>query len=141
MNLEVNGIIFYSDGGGQYYDKDFLAITQKYKFKNSMCEYAWENGKAERVNGVIKNNYLIHRNINTYQELVKEVDRTVQLYNNDKPHISLQRKTPNQLENEYICNGQQSEGKRPTMELNVHILGGETSLRDVDNNPKALSQL
>lgn len=141
MNLEVNGIIFHSDGGGQYYDKDFLAITQKYKFKNSMCEYAWENGKAERVNGVIKNNYLIHRNINTYQELVKEVDRTVQLYNNDKPHISLQRKTPNQLENEYICNGQQSEVKRPTMELNVHILGGETSLRDVDNNPKALSQL
>ena len=25
--------------------------------KNSMCEYDWENGKAERVNGVIKNNH------------------------------------------------------------------------------------
>ncbi len=57
-----------------------------------MCEYAWENGKAERINGVIKNNYLKHRNINTYEELVKEVDRSVYLYNSDKPHIELKRK-------------------------------------------------
>ena len=43
------GIILHSDGGGQYYADDFLALTKAYHFKNSMCEYAWENGKAERI--------------------------------------------------------------------------------------------
>ncbi|MBK7466314.1 MAG: hypothetical protein IPJ43_05565 [Saprospiraceae bacterium] len=36
-----------------------------------MCEYAGKMAKAERINGVIKNNYLKHRSINTYEELVK----------------------------------------------------------------------
>ena len=63
-----------------------------------MCLYSWENGKAERVNGVIKNNYLIHRVINTYDELCWEVDRSVALYNNEKPHIKLHRRSPLQFE-------------------------------------------
>lgn len=58
---KLEGLIFHSDGGGQYYDKNFLSLTRKYEIRNSMCEYAWENGKAERINGVIKNNYLRHR--------------------------------------------------------------------------------
>ena len=101
-NSIPKGIIFHSDGGGQYYDKEFLALTQKYGFRNSMCEYAWENGKAERINGVIKNNYLIHRNIKTLDDLVKEVDRSVSLYNNQKPHKALKYQTPTQFEKELI---------------------------------------
>lgn len=96
-------LIFHSDGGGQYYSNEFLEFTNKYSMINSMCKYAWENGKAERINGVIKNNYLIHRQINSYDDLVKEVDRSVYLYNNHKPHISLKRKTPNQFELDYLC--------------------------------------
>lgn len=91
-------IIFHSDGGGQYYADEFLEITKAYGFKNSMCEYAWENGKAERVNGVIKNNYLKHWSIKSLGELVKKVDRAVELYNYDKPHISLSRLTPIEFE-------------------------------------------
>jgi putative transposase len=98
-----NALIFHSDGGGQYYDKDFLELTKKYKIKNSMCQYPWENGKAERINGIIKNNYLIHRIINSFEQLQKEVDRSVLLYNTEKPHIKLQRKSPIQFENEYLC--------------------------------------
>jgi len=41
---------------------------------------------VERLNGVIKNNYLKHRQINTFTELKKEVDRAVKLYNCDKPY-------------------------------------------------------
>ncbi len=96
------GVIVHSDGGGQYYDKAFLALTQSYSMQNSMCEYAWENGKAERINGVIKNNYLIHRDIRSYEQLIKEVDRSVQLYNCEKPHISLKRLTPVEFENQYF---------------------------------------
>ena len=113
----IEGLIFHSDGGGQYYDKEFLKLTGKYKIKNSMCEYAWENGKAERLNGVIKNNYLIHRDIRSFDELKKEVDRSVFLYNNEKPHIKLQRNTPIKFENSYLCAGQQSDGDKSATEL------------------------
>ena len=95
----LSGLIFHSDGGGQYYSKKFLALTEKLRFRNSMCLYSWENGKAERVNGVIKNNYLKHRHVNSYEELVKEVDRSVTLYNKEKPHIRLRRMSPAQFEN------------------------------------------
>ncbi len=92
QGLSVQNAIFHSDGGGQYYDKEFLKFTKKKMFKNSMCEYAWENGKAERINGVIKNNYLKHRNIQTFEDLVTQVDRAVKLYNTEKPHIKLAQK-------------------------------------------------
>lgn len=102
QNMSVKGLIFHSDGGGQYYDKNFLRLTAMNELQNSMCEYPWENGKAERVNGVIKNNYLRHRNITSFEQLVREVDRSVQLYNHEKPHIMLGRKTPIQFEKNCI---------------------------------------
>jgi transposase InsO family protein len=104
LNMTIDALIFHSDGGGQYYDKNFIELTRTYNIQNSMCEYPWENGKAERINGIIKNNYLIYRNINSFEELVKEVDRSVKLYNYEKPHIKLHRKTPIQFEKIYLCN-------------------------------------
>lgn len=117
---DIKGLIFHSDGGGQYYAKEFLKLTQRHGIRNSMCEYAWENGKAERLNGVIKNNYLIHRDIRSFEELSKEVDRTVLLYNKEKPHIELQRKTPFDFEKNYLCYSHTSEAnclyKKTTLE-------------------------
>lgn len=101
--ISIKSVVFHSDGGGQYYDKEFLKLTGKAGFINSMCEYPWENGKVERLNGVIKNNYLIHRNIKSFADLEKEVDRTVSLYNREKPHIKLQRKSPIEFEKQYLC--------------------------------------
>src|SRR5690606_17922988 len=91
-----------SDGGGQYYDKEFLALTAHEGLRNSMCEYPWENGKSERVNGIIKNNYLKHRNIKSYLDLIREVDRSVKLYNEKKPHKSLNRVSPLTFENSIL---------------------------------------
>ena len=113
----LDNLIFHSDGGGQYYDRKFLRLTTMNNFINSMCEYAWENGKAERLNGVIKNNYLKHRRINSFEDLQQEVDRSVYLYNKEKPHIELQRKSPIEFENDYICKGQQTSGEKSVAEL------------------------
>ncbi len=134
-NMTITGVIFHSDGGGQYYDKEFLKVTAKAGILNSMCEYPWENGKVERLNGVIKNNYLIHREINNFEELRKEVDRTVLLYNKEKPHIELQRKSPIEFEKYYLCNGQQSDGEKSTTELATQNPKDFSALRAEDNNP------
>jgi putative transposase len=127
-NSSLVGLIFHSDGGGQYYDKEFLNLTKEKGIKNSMCEYPWENGKAERINGVIKNNYLIHRNIKNFNELVKEVDRSVELYNHVKPHIKLKRVSPIKFESSYICNGQKSESEKSVSEINITSKGNNLAL-------------
>ena len=67
-----------------------------------MCEYAYQNGKSERINGIIKNNYLRHWEIKNFAELTKKVDRAVHLYNSDKPHISLSRSTPIEFEKKLV---------------------------------------
>jgi putative transposase len=134
---DLTGTIFHSDGGGQYYDTEFLKLTAKHKLLNSMCEFAWENGKAERINGVIKNNYLRHRRIADYEGLQKEVDRCVLLYNTSKPHIALQRRSPATFENETIHLQQQT---RPMMtkslNANQQILGASSPKKSEQTKPQ-----
>lgn len=119
----LKNLIFHSDGGGQYYDKEFLKLTKKEGIQNSMCEYPWENGIAERINGVIKNNYLAHRKIKTFEELCHEVDRSVLLYNSEKLHIKLQRKTPDSFEKDYFCNNPKIDAENSTPESNYQSEG------------------
>jgi transposase InsO family protein len=96
------GLIFHSDGGGQYYCKDFLNLLRRNKIGSSMAEVVYDNSHAERINGTIKNNYLIHRRIDSFEQLIKELDRSVKLYNYKKPHFSLTNQTPVAFENNHI---------------------------------------
>lgn len=133
----MSDLIFHSDGGGQYYAKVFLEVTKRYQIKNSMSEYAWENGKAERINGVIKNNYLIHRTIETLNQLIHEVDRSVQLYNSDKPHKELKRLTPIEFEKK-ILNLDQQNMPRMTESFDAKhgILGASSPFNSEQNKPQ-----
>ncbi|MCO5248643.1 MAG: DDE-type integrase/transposase/recombinase [Chitinophagales bacterium] len=136
-HANLQGTIFHSDGGGQYYDKEFLNYTHRLRLHNSMCMYAWENGKAERLNGVIKNNYLRHRDIKTFEDLEMEVRRSVRLYNQKKPHSGLNRLTPFQFESLYISSREKSGGEKSTTEKQTHGRGNNYSPRAVGRNPMA----
>ena len=92
------GLIFHSDGGGQYYSKEFLDLTRKWNIANSMCDIVFENPHAERINGTIKNQYIKGYNPQCYRTLIKATDRAVHNYNGVRPHKSLGRKTPLQFE-------------------------------------------
>jgi putative transposase len=116
-NQSIKGVILHSDGGGQYYADAFLELTQKSGIQNSMCIYPWENPHAERINGVIKNNYLKHRSIQSYAELVKEVDRAVKLYNEEKPHIGLQRISPINFEKTIFAIGKRNGDEESTEKI------------------------
>lgn len=120
------GIIFHSDGGGQYYDKEFLRFTNHHRMRNSMCELAYQNGKAERINGIIKNNYLRFYKIKNFEQLQKSVDHCVNLYNTEKPHKALQYLTPWQFEKQLILLNQQTELKMTeSLEANSDFWGIE----------------
>lgn len=109
--FEWEELIFHSDGGGQYYATDFVKRLRENNIVSSMCDYAWENGQAERVNGIIKNNYLRHFDQRTLSELRVSLDKAVYLYNNEKPHSALNYLSPVEFEMSYISLKQQTKPK------------------------------
>lgn len=94
----MEGTIIHSDGGGQYYSSEFKKLTNTLKMRNSMTEETvYENSHAERLNGIIKNNYLYAYAPQTFEILEKELKRAVYMYNNSKPHNALNKMTPVQF--------------------------------------------
>lgn len=91
-------LIHHSDRGGQYISNLYITMLEKAKIQISMCNQVYENAHIERVNGTIKNQYLIYRNITTEQQLQKELKRAVDTYNNDRPHSALSNLTPRAFE-------------------------------------------
>ena len=93
--------IFHSDGGGQYYSKAFLKLTQG-KLINSMGKNAYENPFAERLNRTIKNDYIKGYQPANYTALISCCRKAVQMYNQGKPHSSINGITPEQFENKIL---------------------------------------
>ena len=87
-------LILHSDGGGQYYCKEFLKITRKYGIRNSMCDTVYENPHAERINGIIKNDYVSHYGPENFDRLKLMVKKAVEMYNYIRPHGSLSGLSP-----------------------------------------------
>lgn len=98
------GLIFHSDGGGQYYCKEFKDLTARYGIRNSMGKTAYENPNAERINGTIKNAYLRYFHPLNYLDLQKQVTRAVRNYNL-RPHASLKRVCPKEFEKMTMAEG------------------------------------
>ena len=82
-------LIHHSDRGGQYISDDYTDLLKDYKIRISMCNIVYENAHIERVNGTMKNQYLIHWNITSFQQLKTEVKRAVETYNKQRPHSAL----------------------------------------------------
>jgi putative transposase len=59
-----------------------------------MCESVYENAHAERINGTVKNDYLIYYAPQDYRELITLTDKAVKMYNVYRPHSSLGNSSP-----------------------------------------------
>ena len=56
-----------------------------------MGNKAWENAHAERMNGIIKNEYLNPMTIKDFEDLKKKIKKVVNLYNHKRPHGTLMK--------------------------------------------------
>ena len=56
-----------------------------------------ENAIAERVNGIIKEEYLNDYQVDNSQEAKELLDAVIKLYNNERPHMSIGNLTPNHV--------------------------------------------
>jgi len=129
----LNGAIMHSDGGGQYYCNEFKEITKSLGMINSMTEEkVFENSHAERLNGVIKNNYLYPYGPTNITSLRKMLDRAVLMYNTGKPHKALGKLTPIEFRNT-IDNEDNSASYLPLSTVNhIHNKRVRLSIKKVN---------
>ncbi|MDQ3191851.1 MAG: IS3 family transposase [Bacteroidota bacterium] len=94
-------LIHHSDRGIQYCCKQYVKLLQDYNIGISMTENGdpRENAVAERVNGIIKDEYLHNYDVTSFKEAQELLKSVVGLYNNARPHMSIGNLKPNQVHN------------------------------------------
>lgn len=92
-------LIHHSDRGIQYCSNGYVKLLEDYKIEISMTQNGdpLENAIAERVNGIIKEEYLLHHQVSSIQDAREILQQVIQLYNQDRPHMSIGNHTPNQV--------------------------------------------
>ena len=108
-------LIHHSDRGSQYIDKDYIACLTQHQITPSMCQFAWQNAYCERVNGIIKNEYLNCWKISDLTALRKAVTKAIHLYNYERPHRELPNKVAPAIFETQLNNG--LFRIKPTMKL------------------------
>lgn len=56
----------------------------------------YENAIAERINGILKYEFWIIDGFKNHIEAIKVIKESIQIYNNERPHLSCNMLTPNQ---------------------------------------------
>jgi len=92
-------LIHHSDRGVQYCSSMYVNRLQDYQIQISMTENGdpLENAIAERVNGIIKEEYLNYYTITSTKQAQEMLKKTVLLYNQERPHLSIDNLTPSFL--------------------------------------------
>lgn len=93
-------MIHHSDRGLQYCSTIYQNKLAEKGIKSSMTDGydCYQNALAERINGILKHEFLIYK-CNTGKELEKLIKQSINIYNNLRPHLSLNMKTPNFIHN------------------------------------------
>jgi len=92
----TQGLIHHSDRGIQYCCKAYLRILKKHAIKISMTEGGdcYQNALAERVNGILKQEYCLDNTFADHTSAKKATLSAIRLYNKHRPHLSLNMQTP-----------------------------------------------
>jgi transposase InsO family protein len=91
-------MIHHSDRGVQYCSFDYVRNLKENKIGISMTEKGdpYENAMAERINGILKTEFKLHKLFKTHHEALMVVEQSISAYNQSRPHMSCNYMTPNQ---------------------------------------------
>jgi putative transposase len=86
----------HSDRGVQYCCEEYVKILKKNHIQINMTENGdpLENAIAERVNGILKDEWLYQMKFKTRSEARSQLEQIIRIYNEVRPHDSLDMKTP-----------------------------------------------
>lgn len=105
-DCDLSGLIHHSDRGCQYCCEKYVKLLQDNGILVSMTQDGdpRDNAIAERVNGILKSEWLNDEHFNGYDDAHKRVAEVINIYNTRRPHLSLNYKTPAQA---YLETGEQ----------------------------------
>jgi putative transposase len=88
--------VHHSDRGCQYCCHEYVNLLQQRGLAISMTEvmHCYENAKAERLNGILKDEYEMDQTFRTKNQARKAFDQAVLLYNYRRPHGMLMNQYP-----------------------------------------------
>lgn len=94
----INSLIHHSDRGLQYCSNAYTAKLITGGITISMTEKGdpYENAIAERVNGILKSEFLLNRTFRNMEEASAAVSQSITIYNGQRPHSSCDYLTPSQ---------------------------------------------
>ena len=97
--LKELSLIHHSDRGLQYCSDEYQKILEKNNISCSMTQNSdpYENAVAERINGILKQEFDIDKFDVETKIKRKIVDESIKIYNELRPHFSNHYLTPNQM--------------------------------------------
>jgi len=98
LPANCGGIIHHSDRGIQYCSLKYVKILESHGIKISMTENGdpYENAIAERVNGILKTEWLYDMDLHGYADALVAVKQIIKIYNTERLHSSIEMLTPDQ---------------------------------------------
>jgi transposase InsO family protein len=96
------GLIHHSDRGVQYCSAAYTDCLLSHGILPSMTQenHCYENAVAERVNGILKDEFFLDQTFPSTHLARKAVDQAVSIYNSKRLHVSLGLKTPDDV---FMC--------------------------------------
>lgn len=113
----------HSDRGLQYCSKLYTGLLNQYGINISMTEQSdpYENAIAERVNGILKDEFGLDGRFDDIEQLHKQTEQAIYLYNNHRPHLSNQMLTPKQMHQQQTLTIKKYN-KKALVNLNLPVL-------------------
>lgn len=100
----IHKAIHQSDRGLQYSASEHQEALRLNNITPSTTDGydCYQNTLAEQLNGILKNEFLLYK-CNTMNELKQLIDDSVHVYNNIRPHLSLNTRTSTEVHGSYLC--------------------------------------
>ena len=104
-------LIHHSDRGLQYCSAQYQQLLARHNITPSMTDGydCYQNALAERINGIIKHEFLITKPMDIKQARIM-IAEAVKLYNCRRPHLALNYQTPQLVHQQKILAGINQQG-------------------------------
>ena len=129
--IDLSGLIHHSDRGSQYCSNAYVDLLKSINASISMTEdyKPTDNAVAERVNGIIKQEWLYRmkrpKNLEDANNIIRDI---INFYNNKRPHMSNNMITPVQKREDYYVSSGASRPLGDAAPLGVfHVFNSNTS--------------
>lgn len=100
----TSNLFHHSDRGIQYCSHEYTNLLKSHHIQISMTQNGdpYENAMAERVNGIIKEEYLNDYRVATLAKAKKILALVIKLYNEERPHMSCAYQVPQSVHSQMM---------------------------------------